>query len=173
MPSASLSKTDSFEPAREAGLSLVEVVLAGALLLTVLVPSAALLRNSDSVLSLNKAKVVAANLASGQLETDRAAADNGQWTSQVPPIPTPASSVQVPTGGETYALSQAGGWCAENSSGTWAGYSPANPAPAGSTPAYLVRVTVSWLAGTESLSASATLTTPSSVTTPSSGTCPS
>lgn len=174
-PSAELGKEDERASGyeRESGVSLVEVVLAGALLMTVLMPSAALLRNSDSVLGLNKAKVVAANLAGGQLEADRAAADDGTWSSDVPSLATPSSSVQVPNGGETYAVSQVSGWCAEDSSGTWTNYTSNDPPPSTSPAAYLVKVTVSWLGGTQSVWAAATLTTPSSVTAPASGTCPS
>ncbi|GEM_PF-1859505 len=157
-------------PQRECGFSLIEVLLAGSLLLGVLVPSAALLGTSDNVLSLNRAKVVAANLAAGQLEADRAAADNATWTSNAPQLPTP-SSTSVPSGGELYSVAQGAGWCAEssNGSGDWTNYSSRTTAD---PPAYLVNVTVSWLDGRQSVSASETLTTPLSVTPPSTGSCP-
>lgn len=161
-------------PRRESGFTLIEVVLSGALVLGVLVPSAALLGTSDQVLSLNRDKVVAANIAAGQLEADRAAAAQ-PWSAGAPVLPTPASPQQVPTGGVSYTVTQAGAWCAESTNAgttTWTTYtSPSSQNP----PAYTVTVTVSWLGGLHSVSASETLTTYTGVTAPSSstGSCPS
>lgn len=158
----------------ECGFSLIEVLLAGSLLLGVLVPSAALLGTSDKILSLNRDKVVAANIAAGQLEADRAAAAQ-PWNAGAPVLPTPASPEQVSAGGLSYAVSQVGGWCAESSSGgttTWTTYANASSQ---NPPAYTVTVTVSWLGDLHSVSASETLTTYTGVIAPSSstGSCPS
>jgi len=178
-PSAPLSK-EAETKETEHGFSLAEVILASALLLVVLLPSAALLQSSDSALSLSRAKVVAANLAAGQLEVDRATADNlSTWAPDTSPcdssvwapcLSAPTSPVNVPSGGESYAVVQTSGWCAESpSTGAWANYSSTNSYD---PPAYRVRVTVSWLGGSQGVSASETLTTPMSATPPSSGTCP-
>jgi hypothetical protein len=163
---------------REEGVTLMEVVLSATLLLVVLVPSTVLLQTSSSLLSVNKAKVVAANLASGQLEADRAAADGAPWTGTpaVPDLPTPVSPVQVPTGGGSYTVSQVAGWCAESTNGAGTTWTTYTGLPAGNPPAYTVTVTVGWPVGSHDVSAAETLTTPPGVSAPDnsgSTSCPS
>jgi len=159
---------------------LMEVIVSTLMLMIVLLPSVSLLQASNAVISLNRSKVVAANLASSQLELDRAAADSEGWTGScncgteacecLPFLPPPASPVEVPAGGEPYTVTQDGGWCDEKyegSSWVWTSYDDGDvPADPDNPPAFAVTVTVSWLGGSESVSAAETLLTPQGVTPP-------
>jgi type II secretory pathway pseudopilin PulG len=143
---------------REQGFTLVEVLVAGVIMIMVLVPSAMLLSSSARVLSVTQAKIVAANLATGVLDEDRALAGSGTWagTPPVPGLPAPTSPTTV--NGVLFSVSQSGGWCALGS-GALGDYASAPAAP----PAYGVLVTVTWLSGAHSVTAGETLTTPVTV----------
>ena len=97
----------------ERGFTLIEVVMAGVLMLAVLVPASLLLAGSTKALNLNQAKVVASNLLSGVLEEDRVAVDAqgaaavlGWSGSPIAPSLPALSSVKV--GGVTYTLQRQG-----------------------------------------------------------------
>jgi len=162
-------------PGDEGGFTLIEVVVAGVVMMTVLIPCAMLLSSSAKVLTITQAKIVAANLASGILDEDRAVADAKTWsgTPTAPVVPAPSSTT---VNGVAFSVSQATGWCTL-SSGAWASYAPAPSTPL----AYGILVTVTWMHDAHSVTAGATLTTPTSVVAagtgnsggaPTSGTCP-
>jgi type II secretory pathway pseudopilin PulG len=139
------------------GFTLLEVVVAGVIMILVLVPSAMLLSTSAKVLGVTQAKIVAANVATGVLEEDRAVADSVTWSgAPAPSLPVPTSPTTV--NGVKFSVSQSGGWCAL-SAGAWGDYASAPSAP----PAYGVLVTVSWLSGAHSITAGEALTTPVAV----------
>lgn len=149
------------------GFSLVEVVIAIAVLMLAIVPSAALLVTSNQVVATNGAAVVAANLAAGCLEQDRAVEDAAVS------FPDTAGTLPVcPTGGggASYHLTQTAGWCQESTSGTWgdySGYVAGTDAP----PAYGLLVTVAWSGHHES--AGQIVTSPLTASIPASSTsCP-
>ncbi len=143
--------------------------MAGILLLVVLLPSAMILSVSTKALSVDQAKVVASNLASGVLEQDRAAADSAPWCTfptppsapvcQEPPRPSLTTLSPQRVNGITFTFTRAAGWCAESTSSlgitTWSDYSSLPGEPQ----AYAEYVTVSWL-GTYSLSAGQVFTSP-------------
>lgn len=140
--------------AHDGGFTLVEVIVAGVIMVMVLVPSAILLSSSAKVLTITQAKIVAANLAGGVLDEDRAVAGASVWagTPVAPTLPTPSVNT---VNGVTFSVSQTKGWCAL-SSGAWANYVAAPAAP----PAYGILVQVSWLGGAHSVTAGAALSTP-------------
>lgn len=150
----------------EQGFTLIEVVVATMVLLVILVPTAYVISTSDTLLTTNRSKTVAVNLATSQLDEDRSVADAQTWSTTAcssapsgvcaaPDLPAVTASRSV--GDTVYATSQSVGWCAEKGiSGPWANYtsSPTNPA------GYGVLVKVSWEGG--SVSAGTVLMTPSS-----------
>lgn len=157
----------------ESGFGLLEVVIAGALLMLVLIPAAGVLYTSETALATNRSKVVAANVANGVLETDRAIADQETWSGSAPSLPVPAS--QVTASRVSYTVDQSAGWCAESAgkAATWGSYSPTSTMAG--QPAYAVQVTVYWgdkqAPSTEAFGE--LLTTPPGVTPPASSTsCP-
>jgi len=118
---------------REEGQSLVEVLVALSVLMVVLVPALFLVTGSTKVVYNNQFEVAAANLANGQLETDR----NQVVALQTLPPPPPTSPVTV--GSESYTITQQTGWCsAPTSSRQWGVYTLGAPY------AYAVLVTVTW-----------------------------
>jgi len=143
--------------------------VAGILLLVILLPSAMVLSVSSKALSVDQARVVASNLASGVLEQDRAAADSAPWcTFPAPPAtpvceasPQPSLTTLSPqkVNGVTFTFTRAVGWCAESMSSqgvtTWSDYA----ALPGEPQAYAEYITVSWH-GTHSLSAGQVFTSP-------------
>src|SRR5579884_4109988 len=134
---------------RQDGLSMLEVVIAAAILVVVLVPASSLLTSSSGFVTKAKAQVEAAHLASGLLEQDRASAvSSGYWPASTPDL-ADTTAVDQSVGSLTFSLTQVGGWCFEVG-GTW------GTATEGATETgYGVRATVSWQAGTQSV----TLTT--------------
>jgi type II secretory pathway pseudopilin PulG len=140
---------------REEGFTLVEVVVALGLLVLVLVPTADLMLTSGKVLATNRSEIVAANLASGCLEQDRAIEDAaGTW----PVTSLPGCSTSG--GGAAYSIEQHTGWCYERS-GTWTTYPPSGvPETATNPPAFAELATVTWANGARSLSVGQVLTTP-------------
>lgn len=145
--------------------------MALAVLSTVLLPSASLVLTTGKTASGNRSRIVAANLASGCLEQDRAVEDAATT------FPVAASSLPAcPTGGggATYTISQRTGWCAESdATGTWvwADYTSYSQG-ADDPPAYAALVTVGWNGG-HSLAAGTVFTTPFAVSIPTSSTsCP-
>ncbi len=152
------------------GFTLVEVVVATVILIIILVPTAYLLSSSTSLITTNRSKTVAVNLASSQLEEDRDVVDAETWTTG-PLAPTlPAVTASQTVGQTVYKMSQSVGWCAENGTvGPWGTYSTKPTNPAG----YGVLVTVTWQGG--SVSEGTVLMTPnaqlSNVPTSSTG-CP-
>ena len=142
----------------EGGFTLVEVVVAGLILVTVLIPSAMLMSNSTTVLTVNQAKLVAANLASGALDEDRALADVAGWSGSTVIAPAlPTTAVTSTVNGVAFTVTPHLGWCALTS-GSWGDYSTATAGP----PAYAVLVVVTWL-GSHVLTEGETLTTPTTV----------
>src|SRR5271169_2735436 len=133
--------------AREQGFTLVEVIVAGVVMMTVLIPSAMLLSSSAKVLTVTQAKIVAADLATGVLEEDRALADSGPWSGSPPAPLLPSLCTTPPMGTQTvngvvFTIGHCGGWCAQATGAgatTWADYAATPVAP----PAYGVLVTVS------------------------------
>src|ERR1035437_426886 len=78
----------------DAGVSLIEVMVAITVLVIVLVPALLLVTRSTRAVYNNQFKVTAASLASGQLEADRALAVGRT-------LPTPASPPPQAIGGPT------------------------------------------------------------------------
>jgi len=155
-------------PSSQEGFTMLEVVVAVVVLLVALVPNAYLLSSADSLLTANRSKTVAVNLASSQLEEDRSVADAETWSTGpfAPSLPAPTASQTV--GDTVYAMTQSAGWCAETG-GTWGDFLHAPAQPAG----YGILVKVSWEAG--SVSAGTVLMTPvgqSSDVPTSSSACP-
>lgn len=155
----------------EAGFSLVEVLVALTLLMIALLPSASLVLTTGKTASGNRSRIVAANLAAGCLEQDRAVEDAAS-TFPVPPAALPA----CPTGGggASYTVGQSAGWCREHDasgSWTWSAYS-SYAQGTDNPPAYTAVVTVTWDGG-RSLQAATVFTTPVSAPVPtSSASCP-
>ena len=89
----------------EDGQSLIEVVAAISVLIIILVPALLLVTRSTQGVYNSQYKVTVANLANGQLETDRNQAV-GQQTLTLTPPTTP-----VTVGAESYTVSQLSGWC--------------------------------------------------------------
>ena len=152
----------------ERGFTLIEVVIAGILLLVILLPSALILSTSAKALTVNQAKVVGANVLSGALEQDRAiaaslpcATEPGSvcWAGS-PIAPFGNSTTSTTVNGVTYTVATTTGWCAESANAggvtTWATYASA---PTSEPPGFGVYVTVSWLSG-QSLGGGEVLTTP-------------
>jgi type II secretory pathway pseudopilin PulG len=145
--------------ALEQGFTLVEVIVAGVIMLTVLLPTAMLMSSSTKALSLNQTKVVAANLASGVLEEARAAADSQTWSGTPVSPNLPAPQAPGPINGVTYTVTEQSGWCAPatvNGVSAWADYASMPSSP----PAYGVLVTVTWLGASHVLTFGEVLTTP-------------
>ena len=145
--------------ANEQGFTLVEVIVAGVIMLVVLLPSAMLLSSSAKAITANQAKVVAANLASGVLEEARAAADSQTWTGTpvAPNLPSPTTP--GPVNGIVYTVTEQGGWCAPTTANGVTGWGDYASAPS-SPPAYAVLVTVTWLGASHTLTFGAMLATP-------------
>src|SRR5271169_2258245 len=105
--------------ADERGFTLVEVLVAGVLMILVLVPSALVMSTSTRVLTLNRATVVAANVLAGVLEQDRAWVDSVPWKATAGVV-APKPAVPAPAGptvnGVTFTVSQSFGWCAQTTS---------------------------------------------------------
>jgi type II secretory pathway pseudopilin PulG len=165
----------SSRPGGQGGFTLVEVIVAGVIMVMVLVPSAMLLSSSAKVLTVTQSKIVAANLAAGVLDEDRALADAKAWSGSpiAPTLPAPAASS---VNGVAFGVTRTTGWCTL-AGGVWTSYASVPTTPV----AYGVLVTVTWLAQAHSLSAGAVLTTPGAVVlagpgltggAPSAGTCP-
>ncbi|MGH9098383.1 MAG: hypothetical protein ACRDWB_13280, partial [Acidimicrobiales bacterium] len=120
------------------------MLVALAVLVIVLVPALFLVTGSTNVVYNNKFKVAAANLANGQLETDRNQAVVG--TLPITITATPVTSTNTVTvGTETYTITQAVGWCALPLTPTTATSLPSYPnGPSGSLYEYAVLVKVTW-----------------------------
>jgi type II secretory pathway pseudopilin PulG len=167
----------------EVGFTLVEVIVAGLIMVMVLVPSALLLSSSTKILTVTQSKIVAANLAAGALDEDRALADATAWSVPASPAGSPIAPVGLPgtttstVNGVAFTIEPTYGWCTLKPALFWDAYGPTVP----STPlAYGIIVKVSWYGG-HKLSAGAVLSTPGAVVlagagntggAPSSGTCP-
>ena len=139
----------------DAGVSLIEVMVAITVLVIVLVPALLLVTRSTRAVYNNQFKVTAASLASGQLEADRALAVGRT-------LPTPASSPPQAIGGptigsETYSITQTAGWCVPPtaSNGSWASFTST-----GSSYAYGVVVKVTWKEDSTGVQVAGVLTTP-------------
>jgi hypothetical protein len=136
-----------------------------AVLVIVLVPALYLVTNSTKVVYNDQYKVTAANLANGQLETDRNQAVALQT------LPASSLSIALPAGvSSNYKMSQVAGWCATptSASPSWTTFSStSNPY------AFVVLVKVTWAGNaTNGVQVSGVLTSPSNAT-PAAGTgCP-
>jgi Tfp pilus assembly protein PilV len=149
---------------REDGQSLFEVLIALAVLVVVLVPAVYLVTNSSQVVYNNQYKVAAANLANGQLETDRnlVVADQTILTAGQLATTTP----QV--GSEVYTINQVAGWCASPTSTTPAwGQFVTSTLPY----AYGVMVTVTWKGNSSGVQVGGVLTTPGGISPTTGTTC--
>src|SRR5579872_2221769 len=89
--------------AADAGFTLIEVLVAAMVLLLVLVPVSLALLTQTGQVNENGFQVEAAQLAAGQLESDRTMADNSSWSGSppVPSLPTPTTPVTVNVTGKT------------------------------------------------------------------------
>ncbi|HZU79207.1 MAG TPA: type II secretion system protein [Acidimicrobiales bacterium] len=158
----------------EAGFTLVEVLVAGTLLLLILVPTAYLIVSSTKLVTANKASVTAAQLAASQLEADRTFADTATW-SGAPAAPSGSwpGYLTIPSPGIKYTISRSYGWCMDSQSqSTWtttAAGSTIPTFPSGMV-GYKEVVTVTWQTG--SLKASQILQAPDTVITGASGSIP-
>lgn len=151
------------------GFGMIEVIVASALLLIVLVPASGLLSNSGGFVTQAKARVEASHLASGLLEQDRAsAASSSWWGTSTPPVPAlpDTTPTQESVGNLPVVVQQTGGWCAEKN-GAW-GSTFASSTEVG----YGVQATVKWQAGTHQVVSTTLLAVPLSISPPTSGTCP-
>ena len=146
----------------EDGQSLIEVVAAISVLIIILVPALLLVTRSTQGVYNSQFKVTAANLANGQLETDRNQAV-GQQTLTLTPPTTP-----VTVGTESYTVSQLSGWCTPPvvAGGAWTSYT------SGSSYSYGVKVTVTWKEDQTGVQVAGVLTTPSGVAAVTGTTCP-
>jgi type II secretory pathway pseudopilin PulG len=164
-------------PVDERGFTLIEVIVAGVLLLVILLPSALILSTSTKVLSINQTKVVAANLLNGVLEQDRSASDSAPWCAApaapacqgvtTPAAPTLTTLTAILVNGVNYTFQRSVGWCAPatlNGTTFWTTFP--NP-PTGTSsypnepPAYAEYVTVTWRS--QSISSGQVFTTPAAV----------
>jgi prepilin-type N-terminal cleavage/methylation domain-containing protein len=137
--------------AADAGFTLIEVLVAATVLLLVLVPVSLALLTQTGQVNENGFQVEAAQLAAGQLESDRTTADNSSWSGSppVPSLPTPATPVTVNVAGKTsvsYTVTASRGWCMQSGS-TWTTTAGANTIPSGTAVAYKDVVTVKWTGG--------------------------
>lgn len=144
--------------AGEAGLALLDIVLASAVLLVVLVPAMQLLVTAGKVVGNSRGEAIAQGAATTQIAQDRAA-----WTSTSSP-PTYSSSAScgsaytTTTTNSTFKLYltgcrtvsgmplwifQNGGWCAPNSSSSILG-SATSSTVSGTASVYWVEVMVAW-----------------------------
>lgn len=135
----------------EEGQSLVEVLIAITVLIAVLVPALLLVTKSTQAVYNNQYKVAAANLANGQLETDRNQAVTGQTLT----LTAPATPVTVGT--EKYNVTQSANWCKPPTTvgGSWTPYTSG-----GASYAYGVAVKVTWNGDSTGVQVSGVLTTP-------------
>lgn len=124
------------EARSEDGQTLIEVVVAIALLVIVLVPAVLLTTQSTAVTYNNQFKVTAANLANSQLNVDRNVAVQQGLTS------LPLSQSKQYVGNEQYAITPSAGWCTAPSSsgGPWGNA----VTPINGSDAFVVLVNVSW-----------------------------
>ena len=172
MSPTAASSSQAHEPP-QGGFALLEVVVAAVVLMVILVPTAYLMSSSGALLTANRSRTVAVDLASSQLEEDRSVADSETWATSpfAPSLPSPTSPQTV--GDTRYTATQTKGWCQESTAGDWGNYSDSAP-PTNPPAAYGILVTVSWQGG--SVSAATTLMTPvsqlSSVPDTSSNSCP-
>ena len=146
----------------EDGQSLIEVVAAIGVLIIVLVPALLLVTRSTQAVYNNQHKVTAANLANGQLETDR----NQSVAQQTVSLAAPTTPVTVGT--ESYTISQVSGWCTPPTApgGIWTTYT------SGSSYSYGVKITVSWKEDQTGVQVAGVLTTPSGTPPTTGTTCP-
>lgn len=154
----------------EAGFSLVEVMVAAAILIIVLVPTAYLIASSSGLLTSNRASVTAAQLAASQLEADRTFADTTTWLTASPFGVSAASwpaTLSVPSGGIQYSIARSTGWCftTGGNATTWGTTAPGSTIPTfpSGMAGFKEVVTVTWRTG--SLEASQMLQLPDSVVT--------
>ena len=148
----------------EEGQSLVEVVVALAVLVVVLVPALFLVTGSTRVVYNNQFKVTAANLANGQLESAR----NLSIAQQSLPVAPVTATKSVGTSSETYTVAQTGGWCRTPTTTvtTWGNYTASQPY------AFVVLETVTWKSNPTGIQVSGVLTTPTSASPSVSPGCP-
>lgn len=164
----------------QGGMTLVEVAVAASILLIVLIPTAYLISGSAGLVTSNKTTVTASQLATSQLEADRAYADTATWTGSpaAPPVPWP--TVMSGPSGIAYTITRSYGWCMITSTAsTWTTTATGSTVPSfpNGMVAYKEVVTVAWKKG--SFKASQLLQVPESVITANSiptsvpnGSCP-
>lgn len=145
---------------------MLEVMIASAVLVVVLVPATAMLSSSSGFITQAKAQVEAAHLAAGLLEQDRAsAAAAGYWPSNEPSLVDTQATIES-LGNLPFSMQQSGGWCAEVA-GAWQSYTSSYPPTDEITEhAYGVQVQVSWQAGSQNVTLTTLLTTPATVSVP-------
>jgi prepilin-type N-terminal cleavage/methylation domain-containing protein len=140
---------------RQDGFTLAEVIVASAVLLIILVPMSAALVRQSGLLTTNQARVTAAHLAAGQLESDRTVADANAWSGS-PPVPTlPSISSPVTVAASSpgassisYKITRSSGWCMLPSGGTtWTTTAGVSTIPSTAAVGYKDVVTVKWNGG--------------------------
>jgi hypothetical protein len=117
---------------REAGFGIIDVTIALAILMVMLIPVDRLVVTTSRSIDNNRSSVEVANYVSGLLNQDAAAvAVQTSWSTGSNPGPAtlgtlPLSTTAFPESiaGETYTVKQAFGWCAVNAvstGGAWQG----------------------------------------------------
>jgi hypothetical protein len=126
--------------AREAGFGMVDVMIAVAILMVMLIPVDRMVVSTNKAVYNNRSEVEVANYVSGVLNEDNAAATVSAWTGTgntlAPTLPTTASPYNYPIAGISYTVAWAGGWCAIPSlaSSTWTSGAAVAPIPSSGEP---------------------------------------
>jgi Tfp pilus assembly protein PilV len=148
------------------GLSLVEVIVALSVLLIAFLAVALLLQTNFEIIASTSDKQVAGSIATGIVNQQRQNAANQNAAGYFGGVSfnttaataaswcngTSCNAITQKEQGTTYYVYVAGGWCFENSSGTWGDdtttptqvYGPNGSSPYPAYPAYFVAVKVAW-----------------------------
>jgi hypothetical protein len=155
------------------GLSLIEVIVALGVLLIAFVAVALLLQTNFELLGSTNDRQVAGSVAAGNINQQRQNAANQNAAGYFTGVTTNISATTAATWcngtcnpitqtvqNVTYYVYVAGGWCFENSSGTWGNdassqtYGSNGTSPYPAYPAYFVAVKVAWGGGAKQTTSS-------------------